>query len=83
MEEVERFSWHGGGSTAVTKSGRQAESTTGSQASSDQEEQLTLQEISFEMQPGQMTALVGPSGAGKTTITYLLPRLYDPRRRSG
>jgi ATP-binding cassette subfamily B protein len=40
--------------------------------------QRVLHEISFEMQPGQLTALVGPSGAGKTTITYLLPRLYDP-----
>ncbi len=37
-----------------------------------------LQELAFEMQPGQLTALVGPSGAGKTTITYLVPRLYDP-----
>jgi ATP-binding cassette subfamily B protein len=37
-----------------------------------------LSNVSFEIQPGQLAALVGPSGAGKTTITYLLPRLYDP-----
>jgi ATP-binding cassette subfamily B protein len=37
-----------------------------------------LNEVSFEAKPGQMVALVGPSGAGKTTVTYLLPRLYDP-----
>jgi ATP-binding cassette subfamily B protein len=37
-----------------------------------------LRNVSFEIQPGQLAALVGPSGAGKTTITYLLPRLYDP-----
>ena len=37
-----------------------------------------LDHISFSMHPGQLTALVGPSGAGKTTLTYLIPRLYDP-----
>jgi ATP-binding cassette, subfamily B, bacterial len=37
-----------------------------------------LREVSFTARPGQIVALVGPSGAGKTTITYLLPRLYDP-----
>ena len=39
---------------------------------------LALDDVSFEVQPGQRVALVGPSGAGKTTITYLLPRFYDP-----
>jgi len=36
-----------------------------------------LKSISFEAEPGQMVALVGPSGAGKTTITHLVARLYD------
>ena len=36
-----------------------------------------LKGISFDVGPGEMVALVGPSGAGKTTITSLLPRLYD------
>ncbi len=39
---------------------------------------LALEHVSFEIKPGELAALVGPSGAGKTTITYLLPRLYDP-----
>ncbi len=37
-----------------------------------------LASVNFEIKPGELAALVGPSGAGKTTITYLLPRLYDP-----
>ena len=36
-----------------------------------------LRNLSFTCQPGTLTALVGPSGAGKTTISALLPRLYD------
>jgi ATP-binding cassette subfamily B protein len=39
---------------------------------------MALEHISFRVQPGQLVALVGPSGAGKTTLTYLIPRLYDP-----
>jgi ATP-binding cassette subfamily B protein len=37
-----------------------------------------LENISFQARAGQLVALVGPSGAGKTTLTYLIPRLYDP-----
>jgi ATP-binding cassette subfamily B protein len=36
-----------------------------------------LEDITFEVKPGQLAAIVGPSGAGKTTISYLTPRLYD------
>jgi ATP-binding cassette, subfamily B, bacterial len=37
----------------------------------------TLDGIELDIAPGQLAALVGPSGAGKTTICYLIPRLYD------
>jgi ATP-binding cassette subfamily B protein len=37
----------------------------------------TLDGVDLEIKPGQLAALVGPSGAGKTTVTYLVPRLYD------
>jgi ATP-binding cassette subfamily B protein len=43
-----------------------------------QAREIALEDVSFIARPGQLVALVGPSGAGKTTMTYLIPRLYDP-----
>lgn len=48
------------------------------QAVRTQARETALTDVSFHIQPGQLAALVGPSGAGKTTLTYLIPRLYDP-----
>jgi ATP-binding cassette, subfamily B, bacterial len=48
----------------------------------DGERPWTLDDVSLEVKPGQLAALVGPSGAGKTTISYLIPRLYDVSRGS-
>src|SRR5919201_20788 len=42
-------------------------------------EQPALRDVSFRIEPGPLAALVGPTGAGKTTITNLLPRFYDPQ----
>jgi ABC-type multidrug transport system fused ATPase/permease subunit len=40
----------------------------------------TLTDISLDVQPGQVVAIVGPTGAGKTTLMNLIPRFYDPQR---
>ena len=46
-------------------------------AGSEAPRTLAIDDVSFEVRPGQLAAIVGPSGAGKTTISYLIPRLYD------
>jgi ATP-binding cassette subfamily B protein len=75
LEEVRRLSWHMT-ETYVPPSRKR----DGDGRQEPAEIRWALQDVSFEIKPGQLAALVGPSGAGKTTITYLLPRLYDPTR---
>jgi ATP-binding cassette subfamily B protein len=77
LEEIKRFSWRGGGE-AHLKRGKDKENGVETAESAVSERRLALQEINFAIEPGQLVALVGPSGAGKTTITYMMPRLYDP-----
>jgi ATP-binding cassette, subfamily B, bacterial len=68
LEGVKRLRVRGGGAATLADPAAPAMPSTRDWA---------LQDVSFTVKPGQLVALVGPSGAGKTTISYLLPRLYD------
>lgn len=69
LAAVQRFSWH-------------ASSDGSEPASRASSREWALNDVGFVAEPGTLTALVGPSGAGKTTISYLVPRLYDVTRGS-
>jgi ATP-binding cassette subfamily B protein len=60
------------------KDGADRSNGEGEPESRSQAREVALEDVSFRAAPGQLVALVGPSGAGKTTLTYLIPRLYDP-----
>lgn len=82
LKHVERLSRHGT-DRALSEGDRtdgtpEATKSTEAGISRHQARRWALEHVSFDVRPGQLAALVGPSGAGKTSITYLLPRLYDP-----
>src|SRR5512142_925847 len=68
---------NGNGQSSVVD-GQDGESDSSESEYTSQAREVALEEVSFLARPGQLVALVGPSGAGKTTMTYLIPRLYDP-----
>ena len=74
LSEVTRWGSRDPSLTPVGKNGR-ANGSGGSEAPAYR---WALRDVDVTIRPGQLVALVGPSGAGKTTLTYLIPRLYDP-----
>jgi subfamily B ATP-binding cassette protein MsbA len=61
-----------------TGSGQVPSTSSGQVSSADSEQRDVLHDVEFHMSPGEVVALVGPSGAGKTSIASLLCRFYDP-----
>jgi ATP-binding cassette subfamily B protein len=81
LDDIVRFGWHARGE-ALLKRGKEREGGAAAEeagsAATEVGPRWALQDLRFTIEPGQLVALVGPSGAGKTTVTYLIPRLYDP-----
>ncbi len=77
LTDVERMGW-GAKNSFKVKRGKQKEDDDAPNVTRILDREWALEDVSFTIEPGQLVALVGPSGAGKTSVTYMLPRLYDP-----
>jgi len=70
------------GAVSLSQAQGQIEFSNVSFAYQDEPDNLILSDVSLSIQPGEVIALVGPSGAGKTTLVNLIPRFFDPQQGS-
>ncbi len=84
LSEVTRYTRAGSASLVKRGNARERDGEDGAEepVAPVMAREWALEDVNFHMKPGQLVALVGPSGAGKSTITYLIPRLYDPTKGS-